>query len=131
MKTANSKVIDCMFAHMGKGDLDAAARLLDPEIVIHEAESLPYGGTYHGMEGFFDLFRKLAQEFDKLSITPSIIEDTGPFVVALTTLNGQQRCTGKAIVMPLFEQFKLKNKLVVEVRPFYWDTAQIMSSNLL
>jgi hypothetical protein len=84
MKTANSEVIDRVFVYMGQDDLDAVARLFTHEIFIHEAASLPYGGTYQGVEGFFDLFGKLAQEFDNLSITPNSIENAGPFVVALT-----------------------------------------------
>jgi uncharacterized protein len=123
MTTKNARIVEAIFTALGAGDLAAAAAHFHSDVVIHEPPSLPYGGVFKGHEGFLDLFQRLATCYDNLSISPSAIADAGPFVMALTTLNGRSRTTGAEISMPLCEVFVVRDGKIADIRPFYWDTA--------
>jgi uncharacterized protein len=89
---------------------------------------LPYGGIYLGYQGFYDLFDRLNQTFDNLSIPPSAIVDTDLCVIAMTTLQGKTRKSGIDVSMPLNEVFVISQGRVTEIRPFYWDSAAIVAA---
>ena len=40
------------YASSGRRDFAPVAATLHPQIVLHQPESLPYGGTWHGHQGF-------------------------------------------------------------------------------
>ena len=39
------------YAAFNRGDIDAAVRVLDPQVEWVEPAEFPYGGAYHGIEG--------------------------------------------------------------------------------
>jgi len=39
------------YAAFNRGDIDAAVRMLDPQVEWVEPDEFPYGGAYHGIEG--------------------------------------------------------------------------------
>src|SRR3989344_472527 len=43
-------IVQAVYAHAGAGDWAACEALLSPDLVIHEAEGLPYAGTYRGRD---------------------------------------------------------------------------------
>jgi ketosteroid isomerase-like protein len=49
---ANVEVVQRAFEAVARGDLEAAADTLDPEVEIHDFD-VPDAGIYHGHEGFF------------------------------------------------------------------------------
>lgn len=125
MTTSNADIVEQVFKLLGTGDLAGAATYFDPDICIYEPTGLPYGGKYVGHAGFYDLFRRLSDSFDELSIPPSAILDAGPAVIAMTTLHGIAKATGIAVHMPLNEVFVVREGRIIEIRPFYWDTAAV------
>lgn len=125
MKSLYTVIVEQVFEALGRGDLAEATKHFDQRIRIYEPANLPYGGMYVGHAGFYALFKQLAETFDQLAIPPSAIADAGPAVIAMTTLRGTIKATGVSVEMPLNEVFVLKASRIVEIRPFYWDSAAI------
>jgi uncharacterized protein len=125
MTSSNTIIVEQVFKALGQGDLAEATNHFDAGICIYEPANLPYGGKYVGHAGFYALFKQLGIMFDQLSIPPSAIVDAGRAVIAMTTLRARIKATGISVQMPLNEVFVLKAGKIVEIRPFYWDTAAI------
>ena len=69
-------------------DLPAALKCLDEDLVIHEQESLPYGGRYEGHEGYQKLFQNLNEHWDGLHYAPQEFIGDGETVVVIGQLTG-------------------------------------------
>lgn len=124
MHDSNIDIVKKIYEAGGKGDLAAMAALLDPEIVVHEAAGLPYGGEYHGPEGMGALLQKLNTVLEGFQVKPEQYFVSGDDVAALIRVTGRGRLTGQAVDMPVMEVWRIKNGRAVMIRPFYWDTAE-------
>ncbi|MFI0464796.1 nuclear transport factor 2 family protein [Saccharopolyspora sp. 5N102] len=112
----------------GEASFEPLAEFFSPQVVLHQAEALPYGGSWRGhqgMERFFlemsrtwESFEMLAQDF----LTPS--DTTGPLVV-LTQVRARSRATGRRLEFPILQTIEIQDGQIIDVRPFYWDTAEI------
>ena len=103
------RTLDEIYAAFFSGDLDRWLSFWTEESIIWEAESLPYGGTYRGLEQI----KKLAESDERL--------------MAYGTWNGTGQKTGKRVTFPFAEIWVLKDGKVIEVVPIYSDTALINS----
>ncbi len=72
-------------------DMAAALKALYENLVIHEQESLPYGGRYEGHAGFQKLFQNLSEHWDNLHYAPQEFIGDGETVILI----GQLTCTAK------------------------------------
>ena len=121
---ANAKMIEGLYA-AGMAP-KVLFGMVDPDvIVICEAETLPYGGEYRGVEGFKALGQKIFGAFASMKADfhgCTASEDT---VVAEITITLTGNKTGKTLACPALEMFKIKDGKIVEIRPFYWDTAAV------
>ncbi len=124
MSEANIEIVKKIYDVGGKGDMAAMMALLAPNVVVHEAEGLPYGGVYHGHAGMGALFQKIFGIIKEFRVVAEDFFVSGNVVVAQIRVLGLGRTTGQAINMPVLEMWTLENGLVTEIRPFYWDTAE-------
>jgi hypothetical protein len=104
------------------GDLDGFFAVFADDVELHEADSLPYGGVYKGIESFkkgigimFDAWRDL--HFDIEQFTAG-----GELVIIYMQLRATGKTTGKTFSFPVAEVWRLCEGKVVEMRPIYWDT---------
>ena len=59
MTDSNASVIRGFYEALDRGDVPAIVDLLDSKVEWRTPVSLPYGGTFHGHDGFRDFLRKL------------------------------------------------------------------------
>lgn len=64
MSAENVEVVRRLFDAVERRDLAGVIASYDENIVIREASSLPYGGSYHGNEGAQDHAVRYAQTWD-------------------------------------------------------------------
>ncbi|WP_394821287.1 nuclear transport factor 2 family protein [Pendulispora albinea] len=110
---------------VGNASFEGMAACLDPEVELHQAEGLPYRGTWRGhlgMERFFAAFTETWQSFEILR--QDFLVD-GDRVVVDNRIRARARATGKELEFPILQIVTMKGDRIVEVRPFYWDTAAI------
>lgn len=102
-----------------------------PEIVIRDAESLPYGGTYHGLEGAKQHVEGAAQTWNHLQPAAerkmdAIFLDSGDYVIVLWRLRGLAASRGSKLDSPVVSVYKLCGGKIVESQMFYSDTVSIL-----
>jgi ketosteroid isomerase-like protein len=99
---------------------------LDPEFVLYEPESMPYGGEWHGREGFKRFLGVMSRTWSEMGpLNPPELIEQGDTVVVLATLNARARATDRVVQPPVCQVVRVRDGLLVEARMFYWDTATI------
>jgi len=107
------------------GDWQASAHIFDfDNLVLYEADGMPYGGIWHG-EAAFRRFNTMIYETWQ-PLQHKILEYTagGDLVIVYLQMVGTGR-TGLTYSMTICEPWRLKNGKVVEIRPHYFDTYRL------
>jgi ketosteroid isomerase-like protein len=99
-----------------------------PHVVLYQAAALPYGGEWHGHQGMADFFAAMSQTWDVFEmVSQDFLSDTSPLVV-LTNVRARSRSTGRELHFPILQTITVQSARIVEVRPFYWDTASVAAA---
>ena len=122
MTMSSTEVVRKLFETAVAGDFEALKQYLHPEVRVNEAESLPYGGVYVGIDQMVALNARVFSFWTDFSITVKHVFGEGEWVTALTEMQGKARTTGLAFKMPLSEVFRVKDGKIVEITPYYFDT---------
>lgn len=103
-----------------------AEELLDPEFVLFEPESMPYGGEWHGPDGFRRFLRVMDETWSTMGPQgPLTLIEHGDTVVVLATLHAITRATQRLVQPPVCQIVRVRDGRLLEARMFYWDTAAI------
>jgi ketosteroid isomerase-like protein len=120
-KSAKEVVAECYKASIA-GDLEAVKGFLDPKIRVIEADGLPYGGVWEGIDGFFALMDTVFGMWKDCRIDVQRLVADGEWVVSLLEMSGAGVKSGIAFRMPMAEVFRVLNGRIVEIIPYYFDT---------
>jgi ketosteroid isomerase-like protein len=121
-EAALKAIVSAVYAHAGVGDWDGAERYLADDLVIIEADHLPYAGHYTGRRALRELHGiVMAHWIDPVLEFHAMTAGDG-HVVSLVTFHLTSRRSGRRLAMPLAEVFRIAAGQVVEIRPFYFDT---------
>jgi ketosteroid isomerase-like protein len=117
-------IVRSAYEAFGRGDLDGALASMSADVVWHQAQGLPHGGVYHGLEAvrsavFAPLSRDWWSAFDA---TAEELIDGGDHVVALGRYTGQARHTGRHLDVPFAHVWTFAGDSVVRFVQFV-DTA--------
>lgn len=106
------------------GDIDRASAYLADDLVLREAGSLPFGGVHHGRENFFKAVGGAGELIDLNDLKLEHLLVDGDRVAVLVAIRsrlnadaGQQYC---------IDWVTFRDGKVVELMPFYWDTAALL-----
>lgn len=107
-----------------RDDMDAVLADMHPDIEWHQAQGLPHGGTYRGLDqvrrNIFDpLDRDWWEEFD---VDTEELIDAGDQCVVLGRYRGIAKGTGKRLDVPFVHVWTFRDGLAVRFRQFL-DTA--------
>ncbi len=119
------QVHDEMMRAFGVGDMATLVSLFSPSCVVREAPGLPFGGDYVGHEGLSTLFSTLGDAFDIVPTLLDVYEVSDSLVISNTSMRMTSRQTGESVDMPVLEMFTVRDGLIVEAVPFYWDTEKV------
>jgi uncharacterized protein len=119
----NQALVMSGYAAFAAGDMATVAALLDPELVWHEAESLPYGGVYHGPDAVMEnIFMAIARDWDDYAAEPQLFIDGGDHIVVLGEYRGVHRESGGRMQVPFAHVWRMAGGRLVEFHQFT-DTA--------
>lgn len=107
-----------------RGDMDGVVAEMHPEIEWHQAQGLPHGGLYRGLEQVRRaVFDPLDEEWwDEFSAAPEEYLDAGSEVVVLGRYRGAAKETGKPLDVPFVHVWTWRDGKAVRFRQFL-DTA--------
>lgn len=108
-------------------DFGPVAVTLDPECVIYQPDSLPYGGEWRGHDGFEAWIKAFASIWSSLEVKEAEIFPLGDIVVSRSKVYARARANQHETTWPLLQFFRIREGRILELRPFYWDTAALVS----
>lgn len=114
------------YLRAGGGDFAAIAATLDPECVIYQPASLPYGGEWRGHSGFEDWMQRFTRIWASMEVTNPEQISMENIVISRSHVYAERRGSGERLDWPLLQYFKFHEGLIAELWPFYWDTAALI-----
>jgi ketosteroid isomerase-like protein len=121
----NADAVKERWADFAKGDLDGAVSTTDENAEIVIPETLPWGGTYKGPDGFKEMIEKFLSNFESVDPKPTAFleADDGETVVVTVEGVGKTKSgnetTGHSVWLYKVSDGKLTSA------EFYGDTAQV------
>jgi ketosteroid isomerase-like protein len=109
----------------GEASFDVLAPYFASDVVLHQAEALPYGGTWRGHDGMEQFFLAMSQAWESFEMVDQKFLATDTTAVVLTQVRARARATGRTLEFPILQTVAARSGRITEVRPFYWDTAAI------
>ncbi len=120
----NADAVKERWADFAKGDLDGAVSTTDENAEIRLPETLPWGGTYTGPEGFKEMIQKFLSEFESVDPRPTAFLEADDGETVVVTVEGVGRTksgnelTGRSVWL-----YKVKGGKLMSAE-FFGDTAQ-------
>ncbi|PXX66642.1 hypothetical protein DFR70_103391 [Nocardia tenerifensis] len=112
----------------GSASFDLLAPFFAPDVVLHQAAGLPYGGTWHGHDGMEQFFLAMARTWSAFDLLEQRFLATGETAVVHTRVHARSRATGNELTFPILQTITITDDRISEVHPFYWDTAAIAAA---
>ena len=125
MPSANFAVAQRFMDAFEQENHAVALGCLHPDLVVHEAENLPYPGDHRGLDGFAGLLRTLLRNYE-LKFVSGVLHDAGDVVVCEMTIRLIGRATGKAVDMPMIEVYRFTDGRISDIDVFYKDTKAVV-----
>jgi ketosteroid isomerase-like protein len=112
------------YAAFDRDDMDAVLADMDTEIVWEQAQGLPHGGIYHGVEEVRrNVFDPLDEQWwDEFSAAPTEFLAAGGEVIVIGRYRGVAKGTGKQLDVPFVHIWTVRGERAVRFRQFL-DTA--------
>ncbi|MFF2190703.1 nuclear transport factor 2 family protein [Streptomyces sp. NPDC058155] len=106
----------------GEASFDVLAPFFSTDVVLHQADGLPYGGIWRGHEGMERFFLAMGGVWESFEMVEQEFLATGETSVVLTRVHARARATGRELDFPILQAIEVADGRIAEVRPFYWDT---------
>ena len=121
---SNVDIVRRSYDAFSRKDLDGVMGDMHPEIVWHQAQGLPHGGTYHGLDEVKrNIFDPLDEEWwDGFTADPDEFLDAGDQVVVVGRYRATAKGTGKQLDVPFVHIWTLGGDQAIQFRQ-YLDTA--------
>ena len=127
MAQDNVDVVQGAWDAFGRGDIDAVLEAISPSAETRVPESLPWGGTYAGPDGFQEFLAKLEASFQAFSNTPQKVlgaDDNHVVVVARTKGRTKGGGTVEGTTIWIYQ---LRDGKIADAESF-GDTAQVLEA---
>jgi ketosteroid isomerase-like protein len=108
-------------------NFEVLAPIIADDFTIYEAEGLPFGGVFKGMEGYVKCMKGIADFFDnnKTLEPPHFVPDGDNRVLMMTGIDGHIRKNGQPVKMPTISTWDFKDGKILTVRPYFFDTKKV------
>jgi ketosteroid isomerase-like protein len=127
MAQDNVDVVQSAWDAFGRGDIEAVLEAIAPSAETRLPETLPWGGSFTGPEGFQDFLARLGESFEQFSATPEKVlgaDDDHVIVVAKT--KGRTK-KGTPIESMVVWVYQLRDGKIADAESF-GDTAQVLQA---
>jgi ketosteroid isomerase-like protein len=123
------ETVEAMYRSVQAGDLEGALEWIHPDIVLHEADSIPYyGGTHNGKDAFRrDVIAPMFENYD-IAIHDVTARDAGDRVVVFLDLSFTSKANGSIVRMPIIEVSTVLDGLVKHMDIYYKDSAAMAAA---
>jgi predicted SnoaL-like aldol condensation-catalyzing enzyme len=119
--------VQSLYADFAQGNLSKILATLDPKAIIHQPDSLPYGGTHKGRDGFISLMKTLYATWPGLQVDLESTIASDNTVVVRGEWVAKATNAKEAMHMPFVHIWKMNNSLIIEIWFYDWDTARMLN----
>jgi ketosteroid isomerase-like protein len=121
---SNVDIVKRSYDAFSRNDLEGVMGDMAPDIVWHQAQGLPHGGTYRGLEEVKrNIFDPLDEEWwNDFTADPDEFLDAGSNVVVVGRYRGVSKATGQQLDVPFVHIWTLEGTKAIQFRQ-YLDTA--------
>jgi ketosteroid isomerase-like protein len=117
---------ETVFFASGGSDFAPVAAMLADDVVVHQADGLPWGGEYEGRDAFRRMFGEMASHWADLAVLREGAEYmVGPDAVTVLTAIEARTHAGEDVRTPFCQVFRFRDGVIAEIWPYWWDTATI------
>jgi ketosteroid isomerase-like protein len=127
MAQDNVDVVQGAWDAFGRGDIEAVLDAISPSAETRVPETLPWGGTYTGPDGFQDFLDRLGESFEQFTATPSKVlgaDDNHVVVVAKTKGRTKGGATLETSVVWIYQ---LRDGKIADAET-WGDTARVVEA---
>src|SRR4051794_15419446 len=116
-------IVKRSYVAFAQGDLDAVMADMDPHIEWHQAQGLPHGGLYRGLDEVRrNIFDPLDEEWwEGFTADPDEFLDAGEQVVVVGRYRGISKETRKQLDVPFVHIWSMRGDKAIRFRQ-YLDT---------
>ena len=125
MTDVNRALIETVYAAAGAGDWAGVRAHMADDLVIVEADGLPYAGRWTGPDALHELFGVVSGFWSDFAVELRAMTAGGDTVICELLVRGRSTRTGEEFDMPLLELWRVRDGKVSEILPFYFDTARL------
>ena len=127
MPQDNVDVVQGAWDAFGRGDIETVLEAISPAAQTRIPESLPWGGTYVGPDGFRDFLAGLTERFEQFTATPDkVLGADDNHVVVLARTKGRTKA-GSAFEGSAIWLYQLRDGKIADAETF-GDTAQVLEA---
>lgn len=123
--SGNLEIVKIMLANGHAGRWDIVRPYVSDGIVLHVPVGLPFGGDYHGWQGYMDVLKAIGSFFSDIKAGPREFATADQKVIVMGTLTCRIARNGRPISFPLTDIWEFKDDKVVQITAFYYDTKAI------
>ena len=122
--SGNPAIVQRSYEAFARGDMAAVLADMDDGIEWQQAQGLPHGGVYHGVDEVrANIFDPLDRDWwSEFSADPAEFLDAGDEVIVLGRYRGTAKETGKPLDVPFVHVWSLRDGKAWRFRQFL-DTA--------
>jgi ketosteroid isomerase-like protein len=127
------EVVRRLFKAVEARDLQTMLDCYDEQVEINEADSLPYGGAYHGHDGaiehaigFLDAWDSLQGDAERKLDASFFASEDDDEVAVLFRHRALDQASGRRIDSPEVSLYEVRNGKVVRSRMFHADSAAVV-----
>lgn len=124
-KATPAQLLADIYRLAGQRDWDAVAERLHPDIVIHEAASLPFGGEWRGKDALQRLSAAMYGAWAEAKVEIHEIIGGETYAAVILSLTMTSKKTGRTFTQTLSEVGRFEGGLLKEHRIHYFDAAEI------
>ncbi|MET0987935.1 MAG: nuclear transport factor 2 family protein [Steroidobacteraceae bacterium] len=121
----NLAVVKRFYELFAAGNVDECTKLFSDDFILHEPDGLPYGGKYRGKRGVLDIANRFLSTWATHSVEVVQLATGGDHVMSRAQLSGSHAKTGRSWSMPIIEDFRMNNGVIVEMTIFYFDACRV------
>ena len=121
------------FLATGAWEWEPVEAFLSDDCVIYEADGLPHAGAYRGRSSLREVSAKIRGSWKDLKVEEVVAwqviaedaevqEREGVMLFGLVEFSATSIATGKSFSMPVADIYRVKDGLIREMRPIYYDT---------
>ena len=93
----------------GEASFDLLAPFFAPDVEPHQADALPYGGTWRGHHGMTQFFLRMGEVRETFDMVEQEFLATGETAVVLTQVRARARATGRELSFPILQAITVKD----------------------